>query len=146
RSVRFGLGGGGLVEHGQRDRHRLLGARDHRLVGLDLLVGAQHLLLVARVLVLDRLDLAAQLGDPLVALGDRGGVGAQLGVAVGDGLDRGGELGVGALLGVARRRQAAAELVALVRDLADLAGVLGGELLALALVLAMGGAERALVL
>ena len=47
-----------IVEHGERDRHRLLGARDHRLVGLDLLVRAQHLLLVARVLVLERLDLA----------------------------------------------------------------------------------------
>src|SRR5262245_33925388 len=43
-----------VVEHGERDRHRLARPRDHRLVGLDLLVGAQNLILVARVLLLER--------------------------------------------------------------------------------------------
>ncbi len=67
---RLGLGRP-VVEHRERDRHRLLRARDHRLVGLDPLVGAEHLVLVGGVLVLERLDLLTALGQPLVALGDR---------------------------------------------------------------------------
>jgi hypothetical protein len=49
----------GLVERGQRDRQRLLGAQHGRLVGLDPLVGLQHLLLVGGVLALELVELAA---------------------------------------------------------------------------------------
>src|SRR4029079_12130923 len=95
--------------------------------------------LVVGVFLLDGVDLAPEVGDALIALGDRRGVGAELCVAIGDGLYRGGELGLAALDGVAGRRQATPQLVALGGELADLLGVLRLGVLALLLVL---GGER----
>src|SRR5688500_7997658 len=103
-----------LVEERQGDRHRLLGAGDRRLVGLDLLIGLEDLLLVPGVLLLERVEVGLHLRDALIALGDRGVAGGDLAVPVGDRVGdlraRLDELLLQRLQLVARRRQAAVEL------------------------------------
>src|SRR5690242_7254269 len=60
-----------LVEQGERDGQRLLGARDDALVALDPLIGLEDLILVPGRLLLELADPLGLLAEPLVALGDR---------------------------------------------------------------------------
>src|SRR4051812_31137974 len=80
-----------FVEAGEGDGEGLARAGDQGLVGLDLLIGLEDLLLVAGVLALELVELLGGLGEVLVARLDRGLVLGEGAVALGDGVARRGQ-------------------------------------------------------